>query len=147
MYGRYNIKLKNKKKKEKEMEKLFTDATRLKLRFNTVVGVLSVEDLWDLPLESKNKVNLDSIAILLNRELKDTKEESFISKSKANPILEMKLDIVKYIIGVKLQESEDRAKARVKSEQRAKIADLIEEKQNESLKSLSLDELKALYNA
>ena len=146
MYGRYNIKLKI-KKKEKEMEKLFTDATRLKLRFNTVVGVLSAEDLWDLPLESKNKVNLDSIAILLNRELKDTKEESFISKSKANPILEMKLDIVKYIIGVKLQESEDRAKARVKSEQRAKIADLIEEKQNESLKSLSLDELKALYNA
>ena len=146
MYGRYNIKLKI-KKKEKEMEKLFTDASRLKLRFNTVVGVLSAEDLWDLPLESKNKVNLDSIAILLNRELKDTKEESFISKSKANPILEMKLDIVKYIIGVKLQESEDRAKARVKSEQRAKIADLIEEKQNESLKSLSLDELKALYNA
>ena len=129
------------------MEKLFTDATRLKLRFNTVVGVLSVEDLWDLPLESKNKVNLDSIAIALHRELKDTKEESFISKSKANPILEMKLDIVKYIIGVKLQESEDRAKAKVKSEQRAKIADLIEEKQNESLKSLSLDELKALYNA
>mgnify|MGYP003407086937 CR=1 FL=1 len=129
------------------MEKLFTDASRLKLRFNTVVGVLSVEDLWDLPLESKNKVNLDSIAINLHRELKDTKEESFISKSKANPILEMKLDIVKYIIGVKLQESEDRAKAKVKSEQRAKIADLIEEKQNESLKSLSLDELKALYNA
>ena len=129
------------------MEKLFTDASRLKLRFNTVVGVLSVEDLWDLPLESKNKVNLDSIAIALHRELKDTKEESFISKSKANPILEMKLEIVKYIIGVKLQESEDRAKARVKSEQRAKIADLIEEKQNESLKSLSLDELKALYNA
>lgn len=129
------------------MENKFIQATRLKLRFSTAVGVLSVEDLWDLPLESKNKVNLDSIAIALHRELKDTKEESFISKSRANPILEMKLDIVKYIIEVKLQEAEDKAKAKVKSEQRAKIADLIEEKQNESLKALSLEELKALYNA
>lgn len=129
------------------MENKFIQATRLKLRFSTAVGVLSVEDLWDLPLESKNKVNLDSIAIALHRELKDTKEESFISKSRANPILEMKLDIVKYIIEVKLQEAEDKAKAKVKSEQRAKIADLIEEKQNESLKALSLEELRVLYNA
>lgn len=129
------------------MENKFIQATRLKLRFSTAVGVLPVEDLWDLPLESKNKVNLDSIAIALHRELKDTKEESFISKSRANPILEMKLDIVKYIIEVKLQEAEDKAKAKVKSEQRAKIADLIEEKQNESLKALSLEELKAIYNA
>lgn len=129
------------------MENKFIQATRLKLRFSTTVGVLSVEDLWDLPLESKNKVNLDSIAIALHRELKDTKDESFISKSRANPVLEMKLDIVKYIIEVKLQESEDKAKAKAKSEQRAKIADLIEEKQNESLRALSLDELKALYNA
>lgn len=129
------------------MENKFIQAARLKLRFSTAVGVLSVEDLWDLPLESKNKVNLDSIAIALHRELKDTKEESFISKSKADPILEMKLDIVKYIIGVKLQEAEDKAKARVKSEQKAKIAGLIAEKQDESLKSLSLEELTALYNA
>lgn len=129
------------------MENKFIQATRLKLRFSTAVGVLSVEDLWDLPLESKTKVNLDSIAIALHRELKDTKDESFISKSRANPVLEMKLDIVKYIIEVKLQESEDKAKAKAKSEQRAKIADLIEEKQNESLRALSLDELKALYNA
>lgn len=129
------------------MENKFIQATRLKLRFSTPIGLLSVEDLWDLPLESKTKVNLDSIAIALHRELKDTKDESFISKSRANPVLEMKLDIVKYIIEVKLQESEDKAKAKAKSEQRAKIADLIEEKQNESLRALSLDELKALYNA
>lgn len=129
------------------MEKLFIDATRLKLRFNTTVGVLSIEDLWDLPLESKNKLNLDSIAIALHRELKDTKDESFISKSKANPILELKLEIVKYIIDTKLQEADARVKAKAKSDQKSKIDSIISRKEDESLESLTLEELKALRNA
>ena len=126
---------------------MFKEASRLKLRFSTPIGLLSTEDLWDLPLESKTKVNLDSIAILLNRELKDTKDESFISKSRANPVLEMKLDIVKYIIEVKLQETSDKLQAKIKAEQRNKIDAIISKKEDESLESLSLEELKALRNA
>ena len=126
---------------------MFKEASRLKLRFSTPIGLLSIEDLWDLPLESKTKVNLDSIAILLNREIKDTKEESFISKSKVNPVTELKLEIVKAIIEIKLKEADEKLKAKVKAEQRNKIDAIISKKEDESLESLSLEELKALRNA
>lgn len=126
---------------------MFKEASRLKLRFSTPIGLLSTEDLWDLPLESKTKVNLDSIAILLNREIKDTKEESFISKSKVNPVTELKLEIVKAIIEIKLKEASDKLQAKIKAEQRNKIDAIISKKEDESLESLSLEELKALRNA
>ena len=129
------------------MENKFKEASRLKLRFSTPIGLLSTEDLWDLPLESKTKVNLDSIAILLNREIKDTKEESFISKSKVNPVTELKLEIVKAIIEIKLKETSDKLQAKIKAEQRNKIDAIISKKEDESLESLSLEELKALRNA
>lgn len=126
---------------------MFKEASRLKLRFSTPIGLLSTEDLWDLPLESKTKVNLDSIAILLNREIKDTKEESFISKSKVNPVTELKLEIVKAIIAVKLQEADEKLKAKIKAEQRNKIDAIISKKEDASLEAMSLEELKALRNA
>lgn len=128
------------------MEK-FEHGSRLKVRFSTPIGLLSQEDLWDLPLESKTKVNLDGIAINLNREIRDTKEESFVSKSKVNQITLLKLEIVKHIIEVKLQEAEDKVKAKAKSDQVNKIDAIISKKADEALESLTLDELKALRNA
>lgn len=44
---------------------MFEKASRIKLRYSTNRGVLSVEDLWDLSLEQ-----LDPIAINLNKSLK-----------------------------------------------------------------------------
>lgn len=112
-------------------------ASRMKLRFNTQRGVLSVEDLWDLPL-----IQLDNIAIALNKKLQESKTESFIkTRTKDTTELELKFNIAKHIIDVKLQEQEDRLLESEKKAKRQKILDLMAKKQDAELEGKSLEEL------
>jgi hypothetical protein len=124
-------------------ETMFEAASRLKLRFASQVGQLSVEDLWDLPLTSATKPNLDAIAVELNRQLKGT-EESFVSTGKKNAVLELKFEVVKHIIDVRVTENQAKLDERNRQERKAQIADLIEQKKSEGLKALSLEELEKL---
>jgi len=118
---------------------MFEKASRLKLRFNSSVGIINVEDLWDLTLTS-----LDSIAKDLNRKIKAEAEESFITvKSKSNTTLELGFDIVKHVIKVKLEEAEVKKLAAEKKARKAQIMELISQKQNEALSAKSLEELQA----
>jgi len=58
---------------------LFETASKNKLRFSSIKGNLTTEDLWDLPLTSKSgRICLDNIAKQLYKELKDSTEESFV---------------------------------------------------------------------
>ena len=76
----------------------FEKASRIRLRFDTPQGSLTVEDLWQLPLTSRTgRANLDDIAKSLNRQLKETAEESFVVKN--NKTNEAFLDRV-YIVKV-----------------------------------------------
>jgi len=122
---------------------IFEQASRAKLRFDTQVGMLTTEDLWSLPLTSKTKVNLDDIAIGLSAQLKAT-SESFVSASKTDEVLSLKLEVVKHIIGVRVAENKDRLEAEKRRQQREQIQSLIARKESESLESLSLDELREL---
>ena len=111
---------------------LFEKATRDKVRFETSVGLLSVEDLWDLPLVSSRKVNLDSVAISVNKELKECETESFVQQS--NPltnVLQLKLDILKHIISVKLQEAKDRENKAARESRRQELLALKAKKRQE----------------
>lgn len=121
------------------MEQLFEKASRIKLRFKSSVGLVSVEDLWDLNLTS-----LDSIAKDLNKQIKAEAEESFITvKSKSNAALELGFEIVKHVIKVKLEEAEVKKLAAEKKARKAQIMELISQKQNEALSAKSLEELQA----
>lgn len=124
-------------------ETMFEVASRQKLRFASNIGQLSVEDLWELPLTSATKVNLDQIAVDLNRQLKGT-EESFVSTGKKNAVLELKFEIVKHIIGVRVAENQAKIDERNRAARKEQVEALIEEKKSEGLKALSLDELEAL---
>lgn len=53
---------------------LFELATRQKLRFASPKGLLTVEDLWDLPMTGNT--SLDSVSKLANRDVKVSAEES-----------------------------------------------------------------------
>ena len=114
----------------------FEKATRLRLRFETSRGNLNVEDLWRLPL-----AELDKLAIALNKQLKESSEESFIkAKSKDNKLLELRFDIVKHIIETLLSEDEEQKKAADKRAKREQLLELIAKKKNQELEGKSLEE-------
>jgi hypothetical protein len=120
---------------------MFEKASRLRLRFNTARGKVSVEDLWDMPLASRDNFNLDAAAIDVNNELK-SKSESFVEpKNAVESELALKLDILKYIIAVKLKEMKAREDALAKKARKEYILSVIREKQNDELKGKSIEEL------
>ena len=127
---------------------MFEKASRLKLRFDTSMGQLDVEDLWDLPLTSTNRANLDDIARGLSKQVKEAETESFVVKpAKANEATLIKFDIVKHIIEVRLAENEAAATARANKERKQQILAIIASKQNEQLAASSIEDLQKLAEA
>ena len=122
-------------------EKIFEYATRNKVRF-PFKGMISVEDLWDLSL-----TNLDSIYKTLNKQVKQSEEESLLStKASVDTELEVQIAIVKHIVSVKLAEKEASEKAHAKREQKQKIMSIIATKENEALQNSSIDDLKKMLD-
>lgn len=125
---------------------MFEKATKLKLRYDTVRGLITTEDLWDLSL-TRGVVNLNDIAKGLSRKLKEAEEEDFVETSRPNPelaALQLKFEIVKHVIGVKKAEQEEAAAARVKHEQKQKILEIMARKQDQKLEGMELGELEEL---
>ncbi len=117
---------------------MFKQASKMKLRFATSKGNLSVEDLWDLSLPA-----LDRLAVSYDEELAKSPRKSFISNdSPKNDELELKFNIVKDIITDKLKEKADRDQAKQKAAEKAKLLDLLDKKQSEKLENLSEEELR-----
>lgn len=126
---------------------MFEQASRLKIRFDTPRGFLTVEDLWDLPLTSTTgKPNLDDIAKGLNRSLRViTEETSFVeSPAPKDDGLQVAFDIVKHIIAIKVAERTAANDAAKKRETKQKIMAIMESKKNEALAGKSLEELEAM---
>ena len=125
------------------MSNIFKQAAQLKMRFPSVRGFLIAEQLFDLPLTSKNGFDLDTVAKDVNKLLKEQAEESFVSTTD-NPlasVYQVMLDIVKEIIADKLAEA---AAARTRSSnaaERQSLLALLDEKNKDELKGLSKEEL------
>lgn len=120
---------------------IFEYAVRNKVRF-PFKGMISVEDMWDLSL-----TNLDSIYKVLNKQVKQSEEESLLkTKTSVDEELEVQLAIVKHIVSVKLAEKEAAEKAIAKKEQKQKIMSIIATKENEALQNSSIDALKKMLD-
>ena len=120
---------------------MFEKAVRLKLRF-THKGLCTVEDLWDIPLESLDRIFKD-----LNIKLKAQKEESLLeTRSKEDEILDLKIAIVKHIVEVGLFEQKARTDLAAKSAKKQKLLGIIDEKQDSALRDMSVDELTKLVD-
>jgi hypothetical protein len=123
-------------------EKMFETAVRTKMRF-PFKGIISVEDLWDLTLE-----NLDSIFKSLNAQLKQVKEESLLNtKTKEDKELDTKIEIVRYIVGVKLAEQNAKLQEKEKSAKKQLLFEALATKENEDIKGKTADEIRAMIEA
>jgi len=120
---------------------IFEKASKAKLRFAVTQGVLNTEDLWGLKLE-----DLDKMAVALRKQVKESEEESFIKTTSSKSVIveetELKFEIVKHIIGVKLAEKDARALAAEKRAKRAQLIELIGKKELTKLESRSIEDLK-----
>lgn len=116
---------------------LFEKASRSRLRVQTSRGLLPVEDLWTLPLPV-----LDEAAIALNEAIEKSSNKSFIrTKTKDNTVLELRFNIVKHIIDVRLAEEEAAEKAKEVRAKRNQLMTLIAQRKDEELSKKSLEEL------
>ena len=129
------------------MSNLFEKASRKAFRFNSFQGMLTVEDLWDLPLLSSNERQacLNDIAVSINSTIKHSAEENFVDDEPAiNQIAIDKLDIVKHIIAYKKAAAEKSRKAQATRAKNQRIMEIITTKEDNALQEKSLDELRAL---
>lgn len=118
----------------------FKLATKCKLRFSTPKGSLSTEQLWDLSLNA-----LDSLAVELDEQMQQSGKKSFLKKTtQEDKVLKLQFDIVLEIMNTKNEEMQAASKAKEIKEHNDKIIALIAEKQDESLKGMSIEELQGM---
>lgn len=119
-----------------ETGKLFELAARNKMRF-PFRGMISVEDIWDLSL-----TNLDLVFKTLNAEAKKSEEETLLNtKSKEDEEISNKIDIVKYIVNVKLEEKRAREDARKNAEMKQRLLEIKAKRQDAALENMSDEDL------
>ncbi|HXJ61960.1 MAG TPA: hypothetical protein VNU68_35430 [Verrucomicrobiae bacterium] len=117
---------------------MFEKATRLKLRFESSHGPLLAEDLWDLPLKS-----LDNLAVGLKRSL-ETDTTSFINERKPDETVQLRFDIAKHVIDVRLNEAQQAKDAKDRAQKKQQILGILATRENAKLEGASEDELRAL---
>lgn len=115
---------------------LFINATRANYQF-PFRGMINVIDLWDLSL-----TNLDSVFKTLNAEAKKSEEESLLNtKSKEDEEISNKIEIVKYIVSVKLDEKKKREDAKKNAEMRQRLLEIKAKRQDAALENMSDEDL------
>jgi hypothetical protein len=120
---------------------IFKKAAKQKIVFISDAGVIRVEDLWDLNLES-----IDSLAKSLDRAL-SSEEKSFIGKDTVSDTkVRLKFDIVKAVIADRLADIEAAENRASKKAQKELLLSLLADKENEELKGKSKDEIREMLD-
>ena len=120
---------------------IFEMAVKMKFRF-PYKGSISVEDLYDL-----NVRDLDTIFKSLNSQLRQIKEESLLeTKSMEDQILDVKIQIVKYIFNLKQEEEAKRIKAKENKEKKQKLMEILANKEDQDLLNKSKEDIQKMLD-
>ena len=129
---------------------IFEKAARTKLRFDTPKGLVTVEDLFSLPLKTTTNsgMSLNDLAVKANQVIKASGDEDFVegSSGSPNPADKLRFDILLRVIEIKVAENKAKQESAAKAERKQKILEIINEKQDAGLKDLSLEQLQAMID-
>ena len=126
---------------------LFMRATREAFRYESARGLLSTEQLWQLPLigqRANTGFDLDNVARTINAEIKAMGEESFVERE--NPLREVavaRLEVVKAVIAYRQAEARAQEKRAANASERKAIMEALDNRKRADLSAASVDELKA----
>ena len=120
---------------------MYKKAAKLKLRFTSSKGQLTVEQLFDLTMSELSslikKVNAD-----LKKEARVDDDLGFLEgKDETESLNSLRFDILKDVYLTKKQEREEAATDQEKKARRQRISEIIARKKDEALESLSIEEL------
>lgn len=128
---------------------MFETASRQAFRFPSNRGALTTEDLWALPLTSASGFSLDDVARAVNEQVELASSTSFVQEE-ANTTKDewvTKLEIVKHVIAVRLQERKDARDASAKKAEKARLLEILAAKRDSALTELSEADLQARIEA
>lgn len=129
---------------------MFEQASRSKLRFESSLGVLEVEDLWDLPLSTTrpNRASLNDIAVGLYKQIQDSAPVSFVDDAPAgDQLVRLRFDIVKHVIDVRKAELASKTAEADKAQRKQRLLAILAKKEDADLESKSADELRELITS
>lgn len=121
---------------------MYKQAIRLKLRFTTTVGSLSLEQVADL-----NKKQLADALKMVKKILKKTDDDelSFLDDAQIIDVEnQLRFDILKDMYLTKKKEAEEAITGLKKKQHNQEILALITDKKNEQKKNMSIEELEKL---
>jgi hypothetical protein len=120
------------------IESMFEKAARQKIRIPCEKGWLYVEDLYDLTLKE-----LDKIYKILNTQLKTAKEDSLLDvKDTSTSKLELQVDLVKYVAGVKIAEDVARKETANKKRELELLMTALADKKVDAIKNMTEEEIR-----
>jgi hypothetical protein len=123
-----------------DTKNLFELATRERYRFPWH-GMISVEDLWQLPQEELNNIYKQ----LMDSKHKTEVDSLMADKTKeSSKALDNCIDIVKYIFQYKEDQKNAAIRAKEKAEKKQRILELMAKKQDEAMAEKSVEELEAM---
>ena len=120
---------------------MFAKATRHAFRYNSTKGALTTEQLWELPLTGA--FSLNAVATEVTNSIKSMGEDSFVEVT-PNPDLALakkKLEVLKYVRDYKLEEKAAKQKAAERAAKRAKLLEILNNKENEAMSAMSKEEI------
>ena len=121
---------------------MFEKASKLKLRFS-FKGNITTEDLWDLSINHLDEIYKGLSAIKKT----SSSEDSLINNnSSSNTLNDLKIDIVKHIFALKVEEKNKKDLRAARLDQKRQLQAILANKQSEELQGKSIEELSKLIN-